>query len=141
MGAVTSANIKPHLNALYVQLVRGSDAPTAHFADNNYWVAFLESMQAIQQVTNEKEADAGFPTLRYMGKKAFLDGGYGGGCPTNHWYMVSGDYLFFRPHSSRNFVPLGGKRQSVNQDASVNLLGFAGAMTMSVGFLHGVLKA
>ncbi len=140
LGAVTSANIKPHLNALYVQLVRGKDRPTLHIADNNYWVAYLESLQAIQQITTEKAASAGFQTLSYMGAPVVLDGGYGGGCPTNHWYMLSTDFLFFRPHSKRNFVPLK-KRESQNADSSVQFIVFAGNLTMSVAFLHGVLKA
>ena len=141
LGAVTSANIKQHLNALFVQLVRGKDKPTVHIADNNYWTAYLESLQAIQQITTDSKASAGFQTLMYMGSPVILDGGYAGGCSSNHWYMLNGDYLFFRPHSARNFVPLGKGREAINADASVRLLGFAGNMTMSVGFLHGVLKA
>jgi hypothetical protein len=33
-------------------------------------------------------------------------------------------YLMFRPHKDRNFVPIGGERQAVNQDAIVKLIGF-----------------
>lgn len=141
LGAVTSANIKQHLNALFVQLVRGNNKPTVHIADNNYFVAYLESLQAIQHIADDKYAQAGFQTLKYMNAPVILDGGYNGGCPSNHWYMLNGDFLFFRPHASRNFVPIGGSRQATNIDASVRLIGWAGNMTMSVGFLHGVLKA
>jgi hypothetical protein len=141
LGAVTSANIKAHLNALYVQLVRGNEGPTVHIADNNYWVAYLESLQAIQQITTDKAAAAGFQTLSYMGAPVILDGGVGAACPSNHWYMLNGKYIFYRPHVNREFVPIGKSRESVNQDASVRLLGWAGNMTRSVAFLHGVLKA
>ena len=47
-----------------------------------------------------------------------------------------------RPHRDRNFVPLDpGERFSVNQDAMVKLLCFAGNMTLSNARLQGVLKA
>ena len=50
-------------------------------------------------------------------------------------------YLFFRPHADRNFVPIGGERQSVNQDAIVKLIGWAGNMTSSGPRFCGVLIA
>jgi hypothetical protein len=49
------------------------------------------------------------------------------------------NYIFFRPHANRNFVPIGGERMAVNQDAMVKLIGFAGNMTVSNRFLQGVL--
>jgi hypothetical protein len=141
LGAVTSANIKPHLNALHVQLVRGSDKPDLYIADDNYWTAYLESLQAIQQVTSDSSASAGFSSLKYMGADFVLDGGFGGGCPENHCYALNTNYIFLRPHAARNFVPLGKGRESVNQDATVKLMAWAGNMTASVRFLQGVLKA
>ena len=51
------------------------------------------------------------------------------------------DYIFFRPHRDRNFVPIGGERQAVNQDAVVKLIGWAGNMTSSGPQFSGVLIA
>ena len=51
------------------------------------------------------------------------------------------NYIFFRPHKDRNFVPIGGERQSVNQDAIVKLIGWAGNMTSSGPQFSGVLIA
>jgi hypothetical protein len=45
------------------------------------------------------------------------------------------------PHTKRNFSPIGEKRFAVNQDASVELIGFAGNMTTSNRRLQGVLGA
>jgi hypothetical protein len=56
-------------------------------------------------------------------------------------YFLNTNYLFFRPHKDRNFVPIGDSRQSVNQDAMVKLIGFAGNMTMSNASLQGTLIA
>ena len=40
-------------------------------------------------------------------------------------------YIFFRPHSRRNFTAIGDERMSTNQDAIVRLIGWAGNMTAS----------
>lgn len=140
-GATASAaNIQSFMNRLYVQLVRGTDQPDMIIADNNYWRLYLESLQAIQRVASEDQASAGFNSLKYMNADVILDGGFGGGCPANTMYMLNTDYIYFRPHVDRNFAPIGEDRFSVNQDAMVKLIGFAGNMTISNRFLQGVLS-
>jgi hypothetical protein len=49
------------------------------------------------------------------------------------------DYIFLRPHKDRDMVPLDPDRFSVNQDAMVKLIAWAGNMTCSNRFLQGVL--
>jgi hypothetical protein len=56
------------------------------------------------------------------------------------WFLNT-DYIFLRPHKERNFVPIGGERQSINQDAVVKLIGWAGNLTTSNSSLQGVLIA
>jgi len=141
-GAVVSAaNIQSFMNRLYLQLIRGTDQPDLIPADNNFYRFYLESMQSIQRVQSEDMTQAGFNSLQYMNADVVLDGGYGGGAPTNTMYMLNTNYLFFRPHADRNFVPIGDERFSVNQDALVKLIGFAGNLTISNRFLQGVLSA
>lgn len=139
-AAASAANIQSYMNRVYVQLKRGLDGPDLIVADNNYWVAYLESLQAIQRVTSSETASAGFQSLKYMDADVVLDGGYGGAAPTNHMYFLNTEYIFFRPHTDRNFTPLGDDRFAVNQDAMVKLIGFAGNMTTSNRALQGVLK-
>jgi hypothetical protein len=144
-AAVTPANIQSYMNRVAVQLVRGTDRPDMIVADNNYYRAYLESLQAIQRVTSEDSAAAGFTSLKYLGAglncDVFLDGGIGGSIPTNTMYFLNTKYIFFRPHRDRNFVPIGGDRQSVNQDALVRLIGWAGNLTTSGAQFQGVLTA
>lgn len=140
-GAATSANIQSYMNRLYLQLVRGTDKPDLIVADNNYYRLYLESLQTIQRITSDEMAQAGFQSLKYMNSDVVLDGGYGGGAPTNSMFFLNTDYLYFRPHRDRNFAPIGDDRFAVNQDAMVKLIGFAGNMTMSNAFLQGVLTA
>lgn len=48
-------------------------------------------------------------------------------------------YLHWRPHARRNMVPLDPDRFSINQDAMIRLIGWAGNMTLSNAFLQGTL--
>ena len=139
-AAATSANIQSYMNRVYLTVSRGRDHPDLIMADNNYYRLYLESLQTIQRVTNTEMASAGFDNLKYMGADVVYDGGIGGGCPINHMYFLNTDYLFYRPHSARNMVPIGGERVPVNQDAVVKLIGWAGNMTLSNGSLQAVLK-
>lgn len=142
-AAATSANIQSYMNRVAVQLVRGTDRPDLIVADNNYYRLYLESLQAIQRVQGEDMAAAGFTSLKYLGAglncDVVLDGGIGGSISTNRMYFINTKYMFFRPHRDRNFVPIGGDRQSVNQDAIVKLIGWAGNLTCSGAQFQGVL--
>lgn len=140
-AAVTEATIQQYMNKLYLSLCRGSDKPDLIVADNNYFQYYWNSLQAIQRIGSEDSAAAGFQSLKFMGADVMFDGGIGGGMPANQMYMLNTKYIFFRPHRDRNFVPIGGDRESVNQDAMVRLLGFAGNMAMNNAFLQGVLVA
>ena len=138
---ISAANIQSYMNRLYLQLVRGTDSPDLIVADNNYYRLYLESLQAIQRIQSEEMAEIGFQSLKYMGADVVLDGGYGGGAPVNTMFMANTEYIYFRPHADRFFAPIGEDRFAVNQDAMVKIVGFAGNLTLSNGFLQGVLSA
>jgi len=142
--AATAANIQTLMNAVALQLVRGTDRPDLIVAGTNKYKFYLDSLQAIQRITSEEMAGAGFTSLKYFGHggaaDVVLDGGVGGACPTDSMFFINTDYLFFRPHADRNFVPLGDDRYATNQDAMVKLIGFAGNMTVSNRRLQGVLN-
>ena len=139
-AAVTAANITKYMNTLYLRCSRGNDHPDLIIADNNYYQAYWESLQAIQRVTSSDMAEAGFQALKFMNSDVVFDGGYGGAAPSNHMYFLNTNYIFWRPHRDRNMVPLNPDRFAVNQDAMVKLIAVAGNMTMSNAFLQGVLK-
>lgn len=137
-SALTSANIQRNMNSLWFKCVRGTDVPDLVVFANDYFQLYLQSLQAIQRITTVETGEAGFQTLKYMGKDVLLDGGQGGACPLLHGYFLNTDYLFYQPHKDRNMRPLG-KIQPVNQDASVELLVWMGNLTMSNAALQGVL--
>lgn len=139
----TAANIQGLMNGLSLQLVRGTDSADIIIAGTNKYNFYLQSLQAIQRITSEESAGAGFTSLKYFGAgnaaDVVLDGGVGGACPTDTMFFINSNYLHFRPHVDRNFTVLGPERHAVNQDAMVKLIGFAGNMTVSNRRLQGVL--
>lgn len=143
-AAVSAGNIQSYMDRMIVQLVRGADRPDLIVADNTYYRAFLESMQAIQRISGADMAESGFTSLKYHGAGAncdvVLDGGIGGDCPANHMYFLNTKYLRLRPFSGRDMTVLGDDRYSVNQDAFVRLIGWAGNMTCRGRMFQGVLK-
>ena len=144
-SAVSAANIQQYMTALAIQLVRGNDKADLIVADNNYYSLYVNSLQAIQRVTSEREAGAGFASLKFYGggtsADVVLGGGNGSHATANHMWFLNTKYLHLRPHKDRNFVPIGGERQSVNQDAIVKLIGWAGNLTCSGAQFNGVLIA
>ncbi len=146
-AAVSASNIQTYMDALAVQLIRGTDKPDLIVADNNYYKLYLQSMQSIQRVTDSGNSSQGigFASLKYFGagmaSDVILDGGIGNDATANHMWMLNTKYIMFRPHADRNFVPIGGERQSVNQDAIVKLIGWAGNLTTSGSQFNGVIIA
>ena len=156
-AAVSAANIQQYMTTLALSLVRGSDKPDLWVADSTYFSFYVNSLQAIQRISSADggaTAGAGFPSLKFYGGGMAADvvmgsgvngavntAGTTGGATSAHMWALNTNYIFFRPHRDRNFVPIGGERQSVNQDAIVKLIGWAGNMTSSGPQFSGVLIA
>jgi hypothetical protein len=126
-----------------IKQIRGTDKADLYIAGNNLYQFFVNALQAIQRITTEESGAAGFASLKFYGggtsADVVLGGGIGAQENTNYMYLLNTDYIFFRPHKERNFVPIGGERQAINQDAIVKLYGFAGNMTTSNAQLQGLL--
>lgn len=147
-AAVSASNIIQYMTALAIRLVRGTDKPDLIISDGNYYQLYSNALQAIQRVSSdgsEKGVGAGFASLKFFGggmsADVVNDGGIGAASPANQMNFLNTNYIHFRPHKDRNFVPIGGERQSVNQDAIVKLFGWAGNLTMSGSQFQGKLKA
>jgi len=124
-------------NLLWADLVRGSDRPDCIMADTLTWNAYMGSLQAQQRFSNTNDGDAGFTSLKFMDADVYLDGGIyngsnGTGAPAGTAFFINTNYLFYRPHKDRNMVSLSPKRRySTNQDAEVQIMGWAGNLTCS----------
>ena len=135
-AATTAANIQNYFNRLWSSLVRGNDRPDLIMVDNIYWGFYMSSLQAIQRFTGSDTAKLGFVSVKFMDADVVLDGGLivspNASTPASTAYFLNTKYLFYRPHAQRNMVPLSpGQRYSVNQDAAVQILAWAGNLTSS----------
>ena len=130
----TSAHMDTELNEMYLKCIRGTDSPDFIVSDAilyNFWEGGLQQFQRFQDAS---VADMGFESLKYKGADFFYDAN----CPSSTAYMLNTDYLFLRPHTDRQFKPLL-ERQSINQDACVTPIVWAGNMTCSNRSLQGVI--
>lgn len=135
-AATTAANIQTYFNRMWSRLVRGSDRPDLIMVDNNYWSFYMSSLQAIQRFTGADTANLGFASVKFMDADVVLDGGIitagNSAVPASTAYFLNTKYLHYRPHANRNMVPLSpGQRYSVNQDAAVQIMAWAGNLTSS----------
>ena len=145
----TSQKCQQVMNAAWGSLVRGSDRPNLIIMDQNFWSDYLYSLQSIQRFTDSGKAELGFQTIKYMTSDVVLDGGIGGfaatggtGTQPGTAYFLNTKYLKFRPHKDRNMVPLSpNKRYAINQDAEVQILGWAGNLTCSGARFQGRVSA
>lgn len=157
-AAVSAANIQSYMTTLALRCVRGNNKPDLFVADATYFGMYVNSLQAIQRIQSDSgstKAGAGFgPELTFYGggmaATVVMGGGISGavsstqltsGATSAHMWALNTDYIFWRPHKDRNFVPIGGERQSVNQDAVVKLFGVAGNLTSNGPQFSGVLIA
>jgi hypothetical protein len=139
-GAASALNIQGYMNQLWLNTKRQNDVIDLIIADNAYFNFYWSSLQSIQRITKEDEGEAGYQRLKYMGADVVADGAIGAACPANHMYFLNTDYIKYRPSSKRNMVPLETV-SSINQDASVRLIVWAGNVTLSNAELQGVLIA
>ena len=144
-AAMSASNVQTYFNRMWSSLVRGSDRPDLIMVDNVTWSFYIASLQAIQRFTGTDTAKLGFVSVKYMDADVVLDGGMQinwtssgaagtapNSVPATSAYFLNTKYLFYRPHAARNMVPLSpGQRYSVNQDASTQILAWAGNLTSS----------
>ena len=139
----TSVNILAKMTEAAIKQIRGTDKADLIVAGNTMYQYYVGALQSIQRIAAEESGAAGFASLKFYGggtsADVVLGGGYGSQETATYMYLLNTNYIFLRPHKERNFVPIGGERQSINQDAIVKLYGWAGNLTTSNSFLQGIL--
>tara|TARA_R110000751_G_scaffold5866_1_gene26046 strand:- start:1469 stop:2425 length:957 start_codon:yes stop_codon:yes gene_type:complete len=132
----SATTIQTAMNTLWLACIRGADRPDVIVGDTNYFGFYWSSLQTNQRFTSDESASAGFLNLMFMDSPVYYDDQ----CPANKIYMLNTDYLFLRYAEGREFVPLGEKA-SVNQDALVMPVAWAGNMTVSNRARQGIIQA
>ena len=140
-ATITAATIQTEMNALWAACTRGNDMPDLIVLGQTLWLLYMASLQPLQRFTDGDNAKLGFATVKFMTADVVLGGGIGGVATATDGYFLNTKYIHYRPHADRNMVPLSpGKRYAVNQDAEVQIIAWAGNLTMSGSKFQGRLK-
>ncbi len=129
--------IQKAMQTLHLRCTRGTDEPNLWVMGETYYQYFWEALTDIQRITNPARGQAGFNALQFKSADVIYDPA-GSNFSATRAYALNTDYLFWRPHSARNMVPLES-RNSINQDATVSILSWAGNLTCSNRSLQGVM--
>ena len=133
-ASITTANIFGLMNGLWLSLLRGADRPDLLMADGNLYETYESSLQQQQRFVNESLASGGFENLKFKSADVVFDDQ----CPVDHMYFINTDYLYLRVDPDTEYEPME-ERASVNQDAIVIPILWAGNMTTCIRRLQGVL--
>jgi hypothetical protein len=141
-----TSELAADMRTLWSACSRGTDRPDTIVAGATLYDLFWSDMQSIQRVTSAGTGNKGFTELEFRGVPVILDGGqatgsaldWGGGLSATRMYMLNTSYIYWSVHSATNMVPMDEK-MSLNQDATVVPLLWAGNLTMSNAGLQGVL--
>lgn len=141
-AATTSANIQVPMRQMYAGLTRNADKPDLILMSTTYFNHYWGSLTAIQQITRTDEGRSGFRSLLFVDADVVNEGGVGGNMSESSvtnatMFMLNTEYIGLFTHSDRNIEVVGGERQSVNQDAHVQLMLWAGNMWVSNRQLQG----
>lgn len=133
-SAFSTANIQSDMNSLYIQLVRGTDAPDLVISGSTGYTTFLATLQTLQRVADSRLADLGFTAVKYLNSDVVYDSN----CDASRMYFLNTNYLRLETAAGRDFVP-GDAKESINQDATVVPVFWSGALSCSNRSLQGVL--
>jgi hypothetical protein len=134
--AADQATLQQEMQDMWIECVRGPDNTDFLVADQAMFNTFWSGLQDHQRITTADEGKFGFNSLKFVTADVFFDGD--SGMPANHMYFLNTDYIYLRPHSSRNVVPLE-RKTALNQDAMVVPIVWAGNLTSSNRDLQGVI--
>lgn len=134
----SATTIQSSMNEAWLRVVRGSDKPNFIAFGTTYYQFFWNSLQAIQRIASDTEANSGFQTLSYYGPGGRADVFHDDGIAATKGYFLNTDFIFWRVHRDANMEPLSD-RESINQDATVVPIIFMGNMTMSNAELQLVM--
>lgn len=132
----SSTTIQNAMNTLWRRCQRNADTPDVIVFDDVYFGYYESALQNIQRITSNTMGNSGFSALEYKGVPVYYDSN----CPASHGYFLNLDYLFYQVHPTRDFA-MDKTKASVNQDAYVYPLYWAGNLTLSNASVQGVMKA
>lgn len=137
-NAYTKDTILGEFNALWLQLVRGADAPDIIVLSHDFYSVFEASQQQLQRYTSGEMADAGFVSIKYKTADVIFDDNTNFSTTAEKGYFINTDYIQIQQHKDAKWTA-DEEKKPINQDAIVQPYYWAGNMTTSNRALQGVL--
>jgi hypothetical protein len=134
----TSSTIQGYLNTILLSCTFGSERPNIIISAPTSYAILQASLQSIQRISSSDTANAGFQTISYAGIPVYYEN-VASGITDQYMYLLNTNYFHFRPHADCNFIALDPKT-SVNQDATVKTIAWAGQLTVSGSRYQGLYK-
>jgi len=124
------------INLGFLRTNRGSDMVDVIVAGDTYFSYFEQALQPNQRFLNAEMAKVGFKAYEHKGAMVIHDPH----CSATRMYGLNTKFVFFRPHKDR-FFKIDDLKRSVNQDAWIYPIWFAGNLTISSRKRHFVIVA
>lgn len=137
-GTWSSSSIQGEFNQLFINCVRGNDAPDLIVASHDVYTAFEASQQELQRYMKSDMADAGFNTMKYKGRDVVFDNNTNFGTTAERAYFLNTKYLYLVQHSEAQWTQ-DDQRTPVNQDAIVIPMYWMGQLVCTNRSLQGLL--
>jgi hypothetical protein len=131
----SSSTIKNYFNSMWYLCTRMGDKPDLIVCDDDVMGAYEASLQALQQFTSARRAEAGFDTLGYKSADVVYDSN----CVNKTAYFLNTNFMRIRYAPKRNFKPLR-PRSPYNQDVECVILAAALNLTCSNAYLLGGIE-
>lgn len=139
-AAITATNLVTYMDALDVTIQAYRGKTKLILADDVLYKFYEAAVHPLQRLTdsNGTLAKLGFNTYKYKQAEVVLEPSVSG-MPSTTMYFIDPEVLELCPHSARNLVRLP-KRESWNQDASIEYLAWCGNLTAKNFRRLGVLN-
>lgn len=133
---VNKDTVRPMLNKIMTLRSRNKKSADLLLMSPEHYAAYDAATVAIQRINDETAlGKLGFQTLKYYGAgrqaEIVQEGGIGSNMPANTTYLIDTENLRLRYHPERNFNKIGRSMMPINQDATVQYIGFMGELTMT----------
>jgi hypothetical protein len=141
-GAASAGNIKQLFNKVINATQTNGEGPNRIIAGSSHYEYLQSATQAIQRLTDPKNAKIGYRNFDYQGIPVFLGSSvnYGGQTliPSDLTYFVNTKGLEMVIYKGGDFEPLE-MVQSINQDVTTQIIVFMGNMVLNQAKTQGVL--
>lgn len=137
-AAPSTATIYGNMLNLFLKTCRGPDKPNLITADNTYYSAYNQALQAQQRFMDKRLASGGFNNILFENVPVVADGGQGGYHPAGMRFLNM-DTIEMIMHRKRNNVVLKGPNRPITEDSETVMIAGMGNFVYNNRMLNGLL--